>query len=208
VSTDPIRDARTTYARDALDETQTLADPIAQLHAWLQAARESGEREPNAMTVATIGENGAPDARIVLLRGLVFFTNYTSRKGRELDRVAAAALVFFWSSCERQVRVEGPVERLDAAESDAYFATRPRGHRVSAWASPQSRVVASRAELEAAMERYEQAYPGEVPRPAHWGGYRVRPLRFEFWQGRPDRVHDRILYLPGDGGWERSRLAP
>jgi len=213
VSDDPLRDARLTYARASFDEAQALADPFDQLAAWLAQARESGIREPNAMTVATVGETGAPDARIVLLRGLdsrglVFFTNYESRKGRELARVPAAALVFFWSEAERQVRVEGGVERLAAEESDAYFATRPRGHRLSAWASPQSRTVTSRDELDAAMAQYEAEFPGDVPRPPHWGGFRVVPVRFEFWQGRANRVHDRLLYEQADGTWSRSRLAP
>jgi len=213
VSDDPLRDARLTYARASFDEAQALADPFDQLAAWLAQARESGIREPNAMTVATVGETGAPDARIVLLRGLdsrglVFFTNYESRKGRELARVPAAALVFFWSEAERQVRVEGSVERLAAEASDAYFATRPRGHRLSAWASPQSRTVTSRDELDAAMAQYEAEFPGDVPRPPHWGGFRVVPVRFEFWQGRANRVHDRLLYEQADGTWSRSRLAP
>jgi pyridoxamine 5'-phosphate oxidase len=213
VSEDPLRDARLTYARATFDEAQALDDPVAQLAAWIANARESGIREANAMTVATVGEDGAPDARIVLLRGLderglVFFTNYESRKGRELARVAAAALVFFWAEAERQVRVEGGVERLAPAESDAYFATRPRGHRLSAWASPQSRTVASREELDAAMARYDREFPGEVPRPPHWGGFRVVPGRFEFWQGRANRVHDRLVYERSDRAWTRSRLAP
>jgi len=213
VSDDPLRDSRLTYARSTFDESQALADPFEQLAVWLAQARESGIREPNAMTVATVGEAGAPDARIVLLRGLdarglVFFTNYESRKGRELARVPAAAVLFFWAEAERQVRVEGPVERLAAAESDAYFATRPRGHRLSAWASPQSRTVASRAELESAMERYDREFPEDVPRPPYWGGYRVAPVRFEFWQGRADRVHDRLVYEGTVDSWHRSRLAP
>jgi pyridoxamine 5'-phosphate oxidase len=213
VSGDPLRDARLTYARATFDEAQALADPFEQLGAWLAHARESGIREANAMTVATVGEGGVPDARIVLLRGLdarglIFFTNYESRKGRELARVPAAALVFFWPDAERQVRVEGAVERLAPAESDAYFATRPRGHRLSAWASPQSRTVASRAELDAAMERYDREFPDDVPRPPHWGGFRVIPARFEFWQGRANRVHDRLVYERAGAVWGRSRLAP
>jgi pyridoxamine 5'-phosphate oxidase len=213
MSTDPLRDARLTYARATFDEAQALADPFDQLTAWLAQARESGIREPNAMTVATAGEDGTPDARIVLLRGLdarglVFFTNYESRKGRELARAPAAALVFYWAEAERQVRVEGSVERLAPADSDTYFATRPRGHRLSAWASPQSRTVASRDELEAAMAHYEREFPDDVPRPPHWGGFRVLPARFEFWQGRANRVHDRLVYERGDGRWNRSRLAP
>ncbi len=213
MSEDQLRDARLTYARATFDEAQALEDPFDQLAAWIAHARESGIREANAMTVATVGEDGSPDARIVLLRGLderglVFFTNYESRKGRELARVPAAALVFFWAEAERQVRVEGRVERLAPEESDAYFATRPRGHRLSAWASPQSRVVQSRAELDDAMAQFERAFPGDVPRPPHWGGFRVAPERFEFWQGRANRVHDRLVYERSNGSWQRSRLAP
>jgi len=205
--------ARLSYTRGVFDEAHALADPVAQLDAWLAQAREAGVREPGAMTLATLGSGGAPDARIVLLRGLdarglTFFTNYESRKGRELAASPAAAIVLFWPECERQVRVEGMVAKIATAESDAYFAGRPRGHRLSAWASPQSRPVADRAELEAAMTRYEEQFPHEVPRPPHWGGYRLAPARFEFWQGRPDRVHDRIVYERDGAAWSRSRLAP
>ena len=213
MSDDGLRDARLSYTRGTFDETHALAEPVDQLAAWLADARTAGVSEPNALTLATITQEGTPDARIVLLRGLdanglVFFTNYESRKGQELARLPAAAALFYWPECERQVRIEGAVDKLAAAESDAYFATRPRGHQLSSWASPQSRTVADRAQIEDAMARYDAAFPHEVPRPPYWGGYRLAPVRFEFWQGRAYRVHDRVAYERAGGGWQRSRLAP
>jgi pyridoxamine 5'-phosphate oxidase len=211
---DPLRDSRLSYARGSLDEAHAPGDPCELLSAWLADARQAGIREPNAMTLATVAEGGsAADARIVLLRGLDargldFYTNYESRKGRELAACPGVTLLFYWAECERQVRLDGVASRLAAEESDAYFASRPRGHRLSAWASPQSRAVAGRDELEAAMAEAERRFPGEVPRPPHWGGYRVVPQRFEFWQGREDRVHDRIAYTRAGDTWQRNRLAP
>jgi pyridoxamine 5'-phosphate oxidase len=212
---DRIEDARTSYERATLDEDSVAPEPYAQFGLWLdEALGEPGLLEPNAMTVATVGADGRPSARVVLLRGVdergfVFFTNYESRKGEELDVHPVAALLFFWPNLERQVRVEGLVARLDDAESDAYFARRPRGHRLSAWASPQSRVVAGRAELEAGMRAAEERFAErEVTRPPHWGGFRVAAERFEFWQGRRNRVHDRIAYERSAGTWRILRLAP
>ncbi len=206
--------ARVSYESGALNLADALNDPLAQFATWLAAAQAHPElREPYAMTVATVDRAGQPSARIVLLRGFdaagfVFFTNYDSRKGRELDAVGKAALLWYWDRLEREVRIEGRVERLGAAESDTYFAKRPRGHRLSAWASPQSQVVADRAELEAAMAKADTEFPGDVPRPEYWGGYRVVPQRYEFWQGRANRVHDRLQYDNHDGAWQIVRLAP
>ena len=165
------------------------------------------------MTLATVGADGRPAARIVLLRqwdarGFVFFTNYESRKGADLAAHPAAALVFWWGELERQIRVEGNVERVLEAESDAYFASRPRGHRLAAWASSQSAVVPNRETLERAVSEAEARFPDDVPRPPFWGGFRVVPDRFEFWQGRPNRVHDRIAYERNPEGWMLTRLAP
>jgi pyridoxamine 5'-phosphate oxidase len=165
------------------------------------------------MTVATADAAGRPSARIVLLRGwdergFVFFTNYESRKGREAEANPYASLLFFWDVLEREVRIDGRIERLADAESDAYFERRPRGHRLSAWASPQSRVVPDRATLERAMDDAERRFAGDVPRPPHWGGYRVVPDSIEFWQGRRNRVHDRLVYRRAAGDWTRERLAP
>jgi len=210
-----IRDSRTTYEKSALDEADAAADPHAQFERWLGEALETdGLPEPNAMTVATVSAGGQPSARIVLLRGhdargFVFFTNYDSRKGHELDGAGRAGLLFFWAPLERQIRVDGRVERLDATESDDYFARRPRGHRLSAWASPQSAVVPSRAMLEERMADADRRFAGEdVPRPDYWGGYRVVPEAFEFWQGRRNRVHDRVAYVRDGDAWRRERLAP
>ena len=205
---------RRSYERDSLDEARAANEPFAQFRAWFAEALDSDVREPYAMTIATADERGVPSARIVLLRGwdergFVFFTNYESQKGREIAFDPAAALLFFWDLLERQVRITGRVEQLTAADSDAYFKRRPRGSRLSAWASPQSRVVASRDILDAQMDEADRRFAEtDVPRPAYWGGYRVIPERIEFWQGRPNRVHDRLLYRLAGAAWVRERLAP
>jgi pyridoxamine 5'-phosphate oxidase len=209
-----IRNRRISYRRGELDVRHAAPDPFEQFRVWLDdALRAEGIVEPNAMSVATVGTGERPSARIVLLRqwdsrGFVFFTNYESRKGAELIVHPCAALLFWWGALERQIRIEGTVERILEVESDAYFATRPRGHRLSAWASQQSTVVVSREALQQAMADAEARFPDAVPRPPFWGGYRVVPDRFEFWQGRPNRVHDRIAYERNGDGWELARLAP
>jgi len=205
---------RRDYSKRSLDERDVDADPIKQLVAWLREAVDAGANEPNAMTLATCDPGGAPSARMVLLkavddRGLSFFTNYRSRKARELDANPRAALVFFWHELERQVRVEGSVIRTTDAESDDYFHKRPLDARIGAAASPQSEIVESRAVLEQQMNFIRQRHPaGDVPRPAHWGGYRITPTRLEFWQGRPSRLHDRIEYVHDNDRWLIRRLAP
>jgi pyridoxamine 5'-phosphate oxidase len=197
-----------------LTETDALDDPFAQFDRWFDEATDAGVPLPNAMTLATVTATGRPSARVVLLKGVeggafVFFTNYESRKGRELAAKPYASLVFHWSQFDRQVRVEGSVEKVSAEESDAYVATRPVGSRLSSWASPQSEVVPDRAWLETRLAEASERYGKNVPRPPHWGGYRVVPEEIEFWQGRNDRLHDRLVYrIDAQGGWLRKRLAP
>jgi pyridoxamine 5'-phosphate oxidase len=209
---DPWR--RDEYAGEALDIDDCDPDPLVELERWVGAAAAAGISPPNAMTLATADAHGRPAARVVLLkaidvRGLVFYTNYRSRKGRELDANPYAAIVFYWESLHRQARVEGAVERVAAAESDAYFATRPRGSQIGAIASPQSEPIASRAELEARVSELERAHAEHaLERPPHWGGYRVVPSVVELWRGRLSRLHDRIRYRRLDGAWVRDRLAP
>jgi pyridoxamine 5'-phosphate oxidase len=211
---DAIRDRRVQYETAGLDVGDLDPDPIVQWQHWHADALEAGVAEPNAMTLGTIDADGAPDARIVLVRGadetgLAFFTNYESAKSRQLEARAAASAVFGWLDLHRQVRVRGRVERLDAAASDAYFASRPRASQVGAWASPQSQVIADRAELEALVVAVEERFHGsEVPRPPHWGGWLLVPDMFEFWQGRPSRLHDRLRYQLVADTWQIARLAP
>lgn len=205
---------RKDYSRDVLNEAEVAPDPIHQFRRWFEDAVAADVLEPNAMTLATCTPDGRPSARIVLLRGydergFDFFSNYESRKGEELEANPAASLVFFWPGLERQVRVEGRAARLSEAESDAYFHSRPSGSRLGAWASPQSRVVPDRAFLEDRVREMERAYAdGSIPRPPHWGGYRLVPDAVEFWQGRPSRLHDRIRYRRQEGLWLIERLAP
>jgi pyridoxamine 5'-phosphate oxidase len=199
--------------RAGLSEKDARPDPLHQFDIWFREAVEAALPLPNAMTLATVTPEGTPDARIVLLKGLEygafsFYTNYRSRKGRELEARPAACLVFQWSELERQVRVEGVVEKVSAAESDAYFASRPLGARLSAWASAQSESVSSRDVLEREMKKIQALHGEQPPRPPHWGGYRVVPGTIEFWQGRADRLHDRLRYTRAASGWRIERLAP
>ena len=210
-----IADIRTDYRLAALDETTVGIDPILFFSRWFSEAEAAQITEVNAMTLATVDSRNFPHARIVLLKGLeeqgfVFFTNYDSNKGKEILAHPIAALVFFWKELERQVRIEGIIEKIPASESDAYFHSRPRGSRLGAYASPQSREISDRSILDINYARYEQEFSEvEMPRPEHWGGYRVVPSRIEFWQGRSSRMHDRILFTKQpDNTWSRSRLAP
>ena len=204
---------RKSYEREALDESASDADPLKQFARWLSEAIEARLPEPNAMTLATVGADGRPSTRVVLVkgadaRGIVWYTNYRSRKGRELGGNPFAALQFHWVELERVVRIEGRVAQVEAEESDAYFASRPLDSRIGAWASPQSEVIASRAVLVAHAAKVSATYLLHPPRPPHWGGYRLEPDRWEFWQGRPSRLHDRLRYRLEDGSWLRERLAP
>ncbi|MBX6315041.1 MAG: pyridoxamine 5'-phosphate oxidase [Isosphaeraceae bacterium] len=206
---------RRDFERHALVESDLDPDPIRQFRAWFDAAVTAGLLDPNAMTLATATPDGQPSARIVLLkgcdeRGFAFFTNYESRKGRELEANPRAALVFFWAELERQVRIEGRVERVSDEESDAYFLSRPLGAQLGAWISSQSETVPGREVLERRYEELlERVAEGAIGRPPHWGGYRVVPDAIEFWQGRPNRLHDRLRYRRGpEGAWIIERLAP
>ena len=208
-----IADLRKSYERDELDETGSASKPMAQFEAWLQQAIAAQVPEPNAMTLATVGADGRPSTRIVLIKGLSekgldWYTNFNSRKGQELAGNPMAALQFHWVELERVVRIEGRVERIDDAKADAYFASRPLDSRLGAWASPQSQVISSRAVLVAQAARYAAQFALSPPRPPHWGGFRLVPDRWEFWQGRKSRLHDRLSYRLSEGQWLRERLAP
>ena len=202
------------YGLMGLDESDLAATPMVQFHEWFRSWASTEPYDANLATLATVGHDGWPSSRAVLVkgaeeRGFVFFTNRTSAKGHDINASPRAALTFVWREIERQIRVVGSVELLPDAESDAYFASRPRGARIGAWASAQSSVVTSRAELDDRYAEIERRYPDDIPRPPHWGGYLIRPRSVEFWQGRPNRLHDRLEYrLSGDGGWTIIRLAP
>lgn len=205
---------RKSYEQAALDERHALPTPIEQFHHWFDEAVKARVLEPNAMTLATVGTDARPSTRVLLLKGadadgLVWFTNYQSRKGQDLAANPFAAMQFFWGELERVVRIEGRVERVSEAESDAYYRSRPLGSRLGAWVSPQSQVLDSRDALEAAWAEQQARLGDDPPRPPQWGGYRLVPDRWEFWQGRPSRLHDRLVYLQQpDGGWLLQRLAP
>jgi pyridoxamine 5'-phosphate oxidase len=212
--TQSLADLRQNYTLEQLNETEVDPDPIKQFQRWFDQAIAAELPEPNAMTLATATSDGIPSARIVLLKGLdargfAFYTNYESRKGQELAENPQAALVFLWTLLERQVRVEGRVEKVAAAETDAYFLSRPLASRLGAWTSSQSRVISSREVLEQRFAELKATYADEtVPRPPHWGGYRVIPHQIEFWQGRTSRLHDRLRYRLEQGNWLLERLAP
>lgn len=208
-----LSDLRKSYMKGSLSEKDVEPNPIDQFHIWFKQARNADIPEPNAMTVASVDVNGKPSARVVLIKevtesGFVFFTNYDSRKGRALITNPHAALLFFWPELERQVRIEGSVEKLSDLESDEYYHSRPLDSRIGAWASPQSQIISGRAELITKAAEYALKFALNPPRPAHWGGFRVKPELIEFWQGRPSRLHDRIQYSQINSGWKIDRLAP
>jgi len=207
-----VADLRQSYEKNELLESSALASPFDQFARWFNDALAAGVAEPNAMTLATVNAQGQPSARTVLVKGydqtgFTFFTNYESRKGQDLAGNDRAALLFFWQPLERQVRIEGRVEKVTAEESDAYYASRPVGSRLGAWASEQSRPT-TREDLQAREAAFAEKFGQSPPRPEHWGGYRVRPDAFEFWQGRPSRLHDRLAYQAHADGWHIIRLAP
>ncbi|WP_404440551.1 pyridoxamine 5'-phosphate oxidase [Stutzerimonas chloritidismutans] len=214
--TQTLADMRRDYTRDGLSEANAPSEPLSLFRQWFGDAIQTEQPpvEPNAMTLATVDADGRPHCRVLLLkalddRGFTFFTNYDSAKAEQLGVCPFAAMTFFWPSLERQVRIEGRIEKVSAAESDAYYQVRPLGSRLGAWASPQSQVIRDRAELERLLAETEQRFLDQTPHcPPHWGGYRLVPDRIEFWQGRPSRLHDRLNYRSVASDWQRERLAP
>lgn len=207
---------RQEYKKHQLSEQNALVDPLAQFEVWFHEASESGVLEPNAFTLATVGENGTPSARVLLLKGVysggfVFYTNYKSDKAKDIKQFPVGAMVFLWLELERQVRISGPISKVSREESEAYFHTRPRESQIGAWVSPQSQVITSRAVIEENLAAMQEKFKDTevIPLPENWGGYRLMPVEIEFWQGRPNRLHDRLLYSEHeDGGWAIERLAP
>ncbi|MBA3970672.1 MAG: pyridoxamine 5'-phosphate oxidase [Bacteroidetes bacterium] len=208
-----INNLRHDFAKHSLDHKDVNADAFLQFEKWFKEAVEAKVNEPNAMILATADEAGKPSARVLLLRnfdhhGFVFYTNYNSRKGTEILKNPNASILFFWPELERQVRIEGVLKKQSAEVADSYFNSRPRESKLGAWTSNQSKVISSRAVLDEEYERISKKYPGDVPRPEFWGGYILKPETIEFWQGRPSRLHDRLLYTAENKGWKIERLAP
>jgi pyridoxamine 5'-phosphate oxidase len=210
-----LANIRKDYSKATLDGSSIEENPVSQFEKWFAEALKAKVPEPNAMNLSTVNEKGKPSARIVLLKGLennqfVFYTNYQSQKGKELDNNPACALTFFWPELERQVRIEGVTSRVDPEKSDLYFQTRPRESQLGAWASPQSGMIKDRTILEQRLKEMEKKFQSQktLPRPKQWGGYQIDPLQIEFWQGRPGRLHDRIQYVKVDNKWKIYRLAP
>jgi len=208
-----VADLRKSYEKAELSEQESPSDPMLLFEKWLHEAVQAEIPEPNAMTLATVSKENRPSTRPVLIkgcdeRGIVWYTNYESRKGLELAGNPCAALQFHWVELERVVRIEGSVEKISDRESDEYFGSRPFDHRIGAWASPQSKIITDRSVIEKAASKYLAEYPKDPPRPKYWGGYRLMPELWEFWQGRKSRLHDRLRYQKEAGGWKRERLAP
>jgi pyridoxamine 5'-phosphate oxidase len=210
-----IRQIRKDYSKSTLDIDTISKNPVSQFEKWFKEALDSGMPEPNALTLSTVSEDGRPSGRIVLLKGIekgkfVFYSNYQSQKGKELDKNPACSLTFFWAELERQVRIEGIASRTDAASSESYFQSRPRESQIGAWASPQSAIISNREILEERVKKVQEKFEGQekLPKPNQWGGFEVEPLKIEFWQGRPNRLHDRIVFTKVDDVWQIHRLAP
>jgi pyridoxamine 5'-phosphate oxidase len=211
----PISDIRKDYSKSSLDSSTVSKDPMAQFERWFNEALASNVPEPTALTLSTVSEDGRPSGRIVLLKGIekgrfVFYSNYQSQKGKELENNPACGLTFFWPELERQVRIEGIASRTDIVSSEKYFQSRPRESQVGAWASPQSSIISNREILEERVKKIQAKFEGleKLPKPNQWGGFEVEPLKIEFWQGRPNRLHDRIVFTKVDEAWQVHRLAP